>query len=84
MSNDVAIVSLSVLDHADQVADKDDSAAKVQVVHVLSPAQVRVYRSTSRQLVDADVEETGHDDEEAKDDNLNNESGNDNVLSKIE
>lgn len=84
MSNDVAVVSLSVLDHTDQVADKDDSTAKVQVVHVLSPAQVRIYRSTGWELVDADVEETGHDDEEAKDDNLDNEAGNDNVLSKIE
>lgn len=40
VSDDVAVVSLSILDHTDEVTNKDDGAAEVKVVHVFAPAQV--------------------------------------------
>lgn len=82
--DNVSIISLSVLDHANDVTRQDESTAEVHSVHVLAPAQSRVDRGPSRKSVDANMEETGDNNKETKDEDLYDESANDNILSQVE
>jgi len=77
MDHDESIVALSVFHHSHDRSDEDQDADEVERQHVLLPGCGVAL--CGRLLAEARVEHCGCDDEEAEDDNLDDEAGDDDV-----
>lgn len=80
MRNEMAVVALQILDNAENAPHKDDGARDVEYDQITSPRYLSSAGDSSGVLDQSDVEKNGGDDEEAKDEDLNEETGNDDLL----
>lgn len=76
----IPILALEVLDHAEYGSDQDEQAAAMQSEQVLVPRDVLGRGLRSRASVDPMLEDDGADEEESEEDDLHEETSDDDVI----
>lgn len=80
MSEEVSVIPLSKLNNSEDRPDKNQRARNVECVQMFLPRKLDVADSLGRVFVHTCVEFVGNDDEEAEDDDLDDKTGDNNVL----
>ena len=83
MGNQISAISLQVLNHAENTSNQDNETRDVEDPEVSPPRDITSLRYTRRCKCNSTVEEHGCDDEEAKDANLTQEAGNDDLFTNL-